>query len=57
MRKTKTPKNRNGGEWTEARYKSFIISALRAASRRWGPKNKCIQNARVGRGQYKCELC
>lgn len=53
----KTNKTRNWGEWTEARFKSFIISALRGASRRWWPKNKCIQNARVGRGLYKCSLC
>lgn len=53
----KVKKTRNWWEWTEARYKSFIISALRGASRRWWPKNKCIQNARVGRGLYKCSHC
>ena len=47
----------NGGQWTSARYRSFIISALRSASTRWGPKNECIKNARVRRGVYKCELC
>lgn len=45
------------GNWTEARYNSFIVSALRAATRRWQPKSECIKNARVKRGVYKCELC
>ena len=50
-------KPRCGGNWTEARYKSFIVSALRAATRRWQPKNECIKNARVRRGVYICEMC
>jgi len=47
----------NGGQWTAARKKSFVISALRSASSRWGPKNQCIKNARVKRGVYRCEEC
>lgn len=47
-------KLRCDGQWTEARYRSFIKSALRGASKRWGPINKCKQNARVKRGFYKC---
>lgn len=35
----------NDGQWTEARFRSFIISALRSASQRWGPKTKCIKEA------------
>lgn len=50
-------KPRNGGQWTEARFKGFIISALRSASQRWGPKNQCIREARVSRGLYKCDGC
>ena len=50
-------KPHNGGQWTEARKKSFIISALRKAMPRWGPKSKCISNARVSRGVYNCEIC
>ena len=44
-----TDKKRNGGEWTEARFKSFVTSALRAASRRWPPKYKALKEAFVGR--------
>ena len=47
----------NNGEWTEARFRSFIVSALRSATGRWGPKQSCIKNARVARGKYKCEGC
>jgi len=39
-------KTRNGGEWTEARFKSFIVSALRKVSNRWGPRNSCKKAAR-----------
>lgn len=45
------------GQWSPARLRSFIISALRGASRRWGPKALCIKNARVKRGYYRCEHC
>jgi len=47
----------NNGQWTEARMRSFIISALRGASQRWGPKNECLRKARVRRGWYLCEGC
>jgi|AntAceMinimDraft_18_1070375.scaffolds.fasta_scaffold302449_1 5-methylcytosine-specific restriction endonuclease McrA len=50
-------KTRNWWQWTEARYKSFIISALRGISRWWGPKNQCKKNARIWRWKYKCEIC
>ena len=62
-----TDKKRNGGEWTEARFRSFITSALRAASRRWPPKYKALKEAFVGRKvnaktgkmamHYKCATC
>ena len=62
-----TDKKRNGGEWTEARFKSFVTSALRAASRRWPPKYKALKEALVGRKvnaktgkmamHYKCSAC
>lgn len=45
---------RNGGKWTEARYNSFIKSALRAASHRWPPKWECLKLARIARGTYTC---
>lgn len=57
----------NGGEWTDARFRSFITSALRAASRRWPPKYKALKEAFVGRQtnektgkmamHYKCCAC
>ena len=48
---------RNGGQWTEARFRTFITSALRAASRKWGPRNEVKKKARVERGKYKCNMC
>ena len=45
---------RNGGAWTEARFKSFIRGGLRGISMRWPPKNRVKQNARVSRGVYLC---
>ena len=62
-----TDKKRNGGEWTEARFKSFVTSALRAASRRWPVKPKALKaafvsrqvNARTGKMamHYMCAKC
>lgn len=64
---TRTPKPRNGGQWTESRYKSFITSTLRKTSARWGPKNDAKKQARhyerlpnsAGRIVYhsKCNAC
>ena len=44
-------KNRlyNDGEWTEARYRAFVISALRAYMKRFPPKWKALKAAMVGR--------
>lgn len=42
----KVEKTRNGGEWTEARYRSFLISTLRRSTSRWGPRNECKKDAR-----------
>lgn len=60
-------KPRNGGEWTEARYRSFVTSALRSASRRWPPKYSSLKAALVGRKEnkktgklaqhYRCAAC
>lgn len=54
-------------EWTEARRKSFIISALRSASSRYPPKYECLNAAKVGKKinkatgrlaeHYKCARC
>lgn len=40
----------NNGTWTSARFHSFIVSALRSASVRWGPKYECLRKAFVRRG-------
>ena len=45
------------GQWTAARKKSFITSALRRASSRWAPKFTCRKNARTARNTYTCSLC
>jgi len=50
-------KTRCGGRWTEARFKSFITSALRSAHSKWGPKAAAKKKAWVKRGVYKCEEC
>lgn len=44
----------NGGQWTAARFNSFIKSALRNASMRWPPKYAVKKKARVERGVYMC---
>jgi 5-methylcytosine-specific restriction endonuclease McrA len=51
------PKTRNNGEWTEARYKSFIKSLLRQGTRKWGPITTTKKDARVSRGVYECAGC
>lgn len=60
-------KPRNNGEWTEARYRGFIKSALRSASQRWPPRYRALDAAYVGRytnaatgrlaKHYKCNSC
>lgn len=53
----KKPRPHNGGQWTKARYHSFIMSALRSASMRWGPKNAAKKAAKVSYGKYLCAEC
>lgn len=50
-------KTRCSGKWTEARYRSFIISLLRQGTRRWGPIQEVKKEARVRRGFYRCAEC
>lgn len=62
-----TTKARSGGRWTEARFRQFVISALRAAFRRWPPKFDvlkaaftCVKrNPATGRQakHYRCAEC
>ena len=57
----------NNGQWTSARYNSFIKSALRSASQRWPPRwdvlNEAKQGKKINRASgrlaehYKCNRC
>lgn len=48
---------RCSGKWTEAQYRNFIRSALRAASRKWGPIHETRKDAWASRGKYRCAGC
>ena len=50
-------RTRNGGTWTEARYFSFIRSALRSAFQKWGPKHEAKKLAKRGYNQYEGAHC
>lgn len=57
----------NNGEWSKARFNSFIKSILRNGSLRWGPRYKCLSDAFTGSQinaktnrlakHYKCAEC
>ena len=65
----KEPKEKpyNDGQWTQARFNSFIKSALRKASTRWPPGYGALNDAFVGSAinpesgrmckHYKCAVC
>jgi len=44
-----TERKLNDSEWTAARFRSFVVSALRTATRRWPPKLKALKAAYIGR--------
>lgn len=58
---------RNGGKWTEARYKGFVISLLRAGTRKWPPKYETLNEAKTKKKinkatgrlaqHYRCNGC
>jgi 5-methylcytosine-specific restriction endonuclease McrA len=54
---TKVEKTRADGEWTEAKFISFVKSQLRNGSQKWPPKHKVMQAAKVARGVYECAGC
>mgnify|MGYP003644637529 CR=1 FL=1 len=58
-KKPKEPvvKPRCSGEWTEARFNSFVKSALRQATRRWAPIQHAKKDAWRARGLYECSGC
>lgn len=57
----------NNGQWTAARFNSFVKSALRSASQRWPPKYQCLNKAKRGKKinwktgriaeHYECNSC
>lgn len=64
---TRPDRNYNNGEWTPSRFRSFVISALRTATRKWPPKFKALKEACTGRKtnkatgklayHYQCASC
>lgn len=60
-------KTRCGGRWSESRFRQFIVTSLRQAAMKWGPKHDCISacftrngiNPKTGRKckLHRCELC
>ena len=57
MARPSGPKTRCSGQWTEARYRSFIISALRGATKRWAPIQQALKEATTKRGFKMCAEC
>lgn len=66
MAKTRVPRTRAGGTWTEARYWTFIRSNLRKMWIKWPVRYKVLEKARrpkpknkKGRHkwEYKCVVC
>jgi hypothetical protein len=57
MARPSGPKTRANGQWTEARFKSFIRGNLRRVSQKWAPIQTCLAKARVARGEYLCAAC
>jgi 5-methylcytosine-specific restriction endonuclease McrA len=57
MARPSGPKTRCSGQWTEARFNSFIKNNLRLAAIKWAPIQECLKEARVRRGFYKCNGC
>ena len=66
-KREKIEKPRNNGRWTEARFRSFVTSALRGAFRRWPVKFDVLKAASTGRkiniksgreaNHYRCSIC
>ena len=48
-------KKYNGGQWTQARFNSFIKGGLRNLSLRWPPKARVKKRVWIERGLYWCE--
>lgn len=58
---------RNGNQWTEGRYRSFVTSCIRSGMRRWPPKYEVLKEAFTGQKvnknsgrlakHYRCARC
>lgn len=57
MARPSGPKTRCNGEWTEARFTSFIRSILRQGTRKWAPITSTMKEANTKRGFYRCNGC
>jgi len=65
MARTRVPRTRASGEWTEARFWGFLRSNIRLASRKWPPMYTCKAAARRPsqladkriKWQYQCAAC
>lgn len=57
MGRTSGPLVKCDGQWTQAKFNSFIKNNLRSATRKWAPIQKCKKKAHVARGLYKCDEC
>ncbi len=57
MARPSGPKTRCGGQWTEAKFHSFVKNQLRGATRKWAPISQCQKDARLARGIYRCAGC
>jgi 5-methylcytosine-specific restriction endonuclease McrA len=61
----RVPKTRNGGTWTEARYRQQIRSFMRKAFRWWKPAQEKLEERKrryagpnkQQKWEYQCELC
>lgn len=57
MARPSGPKTRCNGEWTEARFTSFIRSILRQGTRKWAPITSTMKEGNIRRGVYLCNGC
>lgn len=55
MKNKETP--RCDGQWTEAKFTTFVKAQLRQGSMKWPPKNETLKLNRVDRGVYFCNSC
>lgn len=57
MSRPSGPKIYCNGQWTKAKFRSFIRGNLRRVSQKWAPIQTTLAKARVERGFYLCACC